>query len=182
MRDVRRGVDGYEVLGRGRGQEAEPGAAESHDGRAQALNRSSDGTNTPRRSRHGLLRLAQAASIVAAMAAELPWGDFQNHTHWARIGWIPFVSPPVRPLDIAENLLLFAPLGVFVGLEDGTSGPRAGLRAGFVALCVSFLGEWAQLYSHTRFPSATDMTCNVIGATIGAMIAAGLARAQPPIA
>jgi VanZ family protein len=123
-----------------------------------------------------------AAASLAALAAELPWGDYQDHTHWRRVGWIPFVSPPVRPVDIAQNLLLLVPLGVFVGLQGEHSGRRAGLRAGFIALCLSFLGEWAQLYSHSRFPSATDMTCNVAGAAVAAVLAARLAHRLPPAA
>jgi glycopeptide antibiotics resistance protein len=130
-----------------------------------------------RPSRQDMLRLGAAVSIVAALAADLPWGDFQNHTHWGRIGWIPFLGSPVRPFDLAQNLLLFVPLGVFVGLEGGTSGARAGLRVGLITICVSFFGEWSQLYSHLRFPSATDMTCNVIGAVVAAVIAARLTPA-----
>src|SRR6266540_454514 len=125
--------------------------------------------------RRSVLRLGIVASVIAALTADLPWGDFQNHTHWGKVGWIPFVSPPVHLLDIAENLLLFAPLAFFVGLESslerGTSWTHAAWRAAFIAFCVSFLGEWSQLYSHTRFPSAKDLTCNVAGATCAAVIA-----------
>src|SRR5947207_8040231 len=126
--------------------------------------------------RRALPRFGIAGSVLAALGADLPWGDFHGHTHWANVGWIPFVSPPVRVLDIAENLLLFAPLGFFIALENsfegGTSRRHPAWRAAFIALCVAFLGEWSQLYSHTRFPSATDLTCNVAGAICAAVITA----------
>jgi hypothetical protein len=59
-------------------------------------------------------RLAAAAFGIAGVAVDWPWGDLQNHTHWAKVGWIPFVSPPVRSFDVLQNLLLFAPFGFFV--------------------------------------------------------------------
>src|SRR5438477_655175 len=74
--------------------------------------------------RRALPRFGIVASLLAALGADLPWGDFHGHTHWANVGWIPFVSPPVRVLDIAENLLLFAPLGFFVALESDKEPER----------------------------------------------------------
>ena len=115
-------------------------------------------------------RLGLPLSIAIALAADFPWGDFQGHTHWHSVGWIPFVSPPVRPADILQNLLLFLPLGFFAALR--TTSTFKGLRNAAVwASPVSFLGEWSQLYSHSRFPSATDLSSNVIGAVLGASIA-----------
>ena len=34
----------------------------------------------------------------------VPWGSLQDHAHWARVGWLPFVSHPVRPGDIIRGL------------------------------------------------------------------------------
>lgn len=45
-----------------------------------------------------------------------------------------------------------------------------------MALFVSLLCEWAQVYSHGRFPSATDVTCNVGGA---ALASAAYLRRRP---
>lgn len=111
-------------------------------------------------------------SSAAALVADYPWGDFQGHTHWANVGWFPFFSPPVRLTDIALNVLLFLPLGFFAGLSKS----NAALRAAAIALPISILGEWPQLYSHTRFPSATDVFCNVAGAIAGSLIAAYVTR------
>ena len=116
-----------------------------------------------------MARYGLRLSIALALAADFPWGDFQGHTHWANVGWIPFVSPPVRPGDIALNLLLFVPLGVFAARRVRASGPALAQSTLF-ALVVSAIGEWIQLYSHTRFPSATDFSCNVAGALLGATL------------
>ena len=111
-------------------------------------------------------RLGLPLSIAVALAADFPWGDFQGHTHWHNVGWIPFVSPPVRPGDIALNLLLFLPLGVFAA-RRGRAPASALARSALIAFVVSVIGEWTQVYSHTRFPSATDVACNVGGALLG---------------
>ena len=108
---------------------------------------------------------------LVAFAADWPWGDLQNHTHWAKVAWIPFVSPPVRPFDVLQNVLLFAPFGWFVALSSDHSRRGAVARAALLTLLIAFAGEASQLYSHSRFPSATDLTCNVVGATVAALAA-----------
>jgi VanZ family protein len=110
-------------------------------------------------------------SALAALAADYPFADWQDHPHWANVAWVPFASPPVRPVDIALNMLLFAPLGFFAGLH-ARSTVRAAALAVAIGLPVSLLGEWTQVYSHSRFPSATDVCSNMIGAVVAAMIAA----------
>lgn len=103
-------------------------------------------------------------SLAAALAADYPWGDWVGHTHWARVGWIPFYSWPVSFKDILQNVILFFPAGCFARLAFGR---RARIRAPLLAFPVSLLGEWTQLYSHNRFPSATDLVCNIIGSLVG---------------
>ena len=39
------------------------------------------------------------------------------------------------------------------------------------AVLLSSATEWTQVYSHTRFPSTTDVSCNVIGAVLGRLVA-----------
>ena len=116
-------------------------------------------------------RFGLVLCIAIALAADIPWGDFQDHTHWQNVRWIPFVSPPVRPLDIALNLLLFFPLGVFAARRLRAPA-RTLAQSALVAFVVSVIGEWTQLYSHTRIPSATDVACNVAGALLGALLVA----------
>src|SRR4051794_37225698 len=93
-------------------------------------------------------------AIALIVLAVFPWGDFQGHTHWPKVGWIPFVSPPVRRRDIVANLLLFMPFGAAVAM-NARRAPVVVATVGGATL--SFVGEATQLYSHTRFPSATDL-------------------------
>src|SRR4051794_10778435 len=113
-------------------------------------------------------RLFLLLAIALIVLTVFPWGDFQGHTHWDKVGWIPFVSPPVRRRDIVANLLLFMPFGAAVALNVRRS--RAVGIASLSGATMSFIGEATQLYSHTRFPSATDFVTN----TVGAAVAAGL--------
>ena len=104
-------------------------------------------------------------SLAIIILAVPPWIGFEGHTHWDRVGWIPFVSPPIRLRDIIANLLLFAPLGATLARNFPT---RPVITVAVTSLLISVAGEWTQIYSHIRFPSATDVVCNVIGAVAAA--------------
>lgn len=121
--------------------------------------------------RPSVARIFAVVFGIVAFAADWPWGDLQNHTHWDRVAWLPFVSPPVRPTDIVQNLLLFAPFGCFVALSTLRSRRQGVMFAASLTLLIAFAGETSQLYSHSRFPSATDLTCNVVGAALAAAVA-----------
>jgi glycopeptide antibiotics resistance protein len=122
-----------------------------------------------------LLVLATALIVTAVT----PWGDFQGHTHWSKVGWVPFFSKPVRLRDILANILLFAPFGAVV---SRFGRERSALMMAVIAGgCLSLLAETLQLYSHTRFPSATDLVSNILGAALGAALSGWwLARARRP--
>ena len=110
------------------------------------------------------------ATLLLIVAIDVPW-DLQDHTHWAKVGWLPFWSPPVRFLDIVANVLLGVPVGIAAVVNRLRPRTAAGL-----ALLASLTGETLQLYSHTRFPSATDVVCNVGGA----LLATRFAARRPP--
>jgi len=110
-------------------------------------------------------------SFAAALAVDFPWTTWAGHSHWAKVGWIPFYSWPLSVPDIIQNILLFMPAGVCARLA---LGERARMRAVLLALPVSVLGEWTQLYGHSRFPSATDVSCNVLGTLAGVWLAGTL--------
>lgn len=112
---------------------------------------------------------ALVVSLLAGFVADYPWGDWVGHTHWANVGWVPYYSWPVRPFDILQNLLLFAPAGVSSALAFRR---RPALAAALLTLPVAFAGEATQLYSHARFPSATDLVNNVVGAALAAYVSA----------
>ena len=107
------------------------------------------------------------AAITLIVIGTFPY-DFQDHTHWDRVGWIPFVSPPIKIIDIVVNVVLFTPLGAAVAANTRSKWSMpAAIGA---AMALSLVMETGQLYSHGRFPSATDFVCNVTGAALGARV------------
>ena len=113
------------------------------------------------------MRLLLWTCLIAAVT--VPWTDMQNHTHWRKVQWIPFVSPPVKLIDIIVNILLYLPFGYW--FRKQASDDHAWWRGCVYALALSLVTEWTQLYSHSRFPSLTDTTCNLGGTAIGAVLA-----------
>jgi glycopeptide antibiotics resistance protein len=96
----------------------------------------------------------------------VPWNDVQDHSHWRRVQWIPFLTPPIKPIDLVVNVLLYWPFGYWFAKQARHRSPWR--RAILYAAALSLLTEWTQLYSHSRFPSMTDVTCNLIGTLWGA--------------
>jgi glycopeptide antibiotics resistance protein len=121
---------------------------------------------------HRRFRAAIGCAVWSAVivAATAPWTDFVGHTHWQKVQWIPFRSPPVKLLDVVVNTLLYLPLGYTLASTFGSRGRV--WRAVALAAALSLLVEWSQLYSHFRFPSVQDVICNVSGAWAGARLAA----------
>lgn len=115
---------------------------------------------TPR----GLRFWAWTALILLVV---LPWAGFQDHAHWQRVAWVPFVSPPVKVRDVVANVLLYAPWG-YLFIRYMPERLRQTWLVLVLAAMLSIASEAVQVYSHGRFPSATDAACNVIGAGIGA--------------
>jgi glycopeptide antibiotics resistance protein len=96
----------------------------------------------------------------------VPWFTYQNHSHWAGVTWIPFLSPPFKPRDIVLNTLFYMPFGFFLlrGYQR-----RTRFDAAIAGLVLSALTELTQVYGHYRFPTTTDIVCNTLGAYLGAM-------------
>jgi glycopeptide antibiotics resistance protein len=103
--------------------------------------------------------------ILVIVALVVPWQSLQNHTHWARIRWVPFVSAPVNIGDIIRNVLLYVPFGYIVASRS-SSWP---LCVGGAA-ALSWITEFTQIWSHGRFPSVQDVFMNIAGAAIGTLI------------
>jgi glycopeptide antibiotics resistance protein len=138
-------------------------------------------------------RLRLPVWIALILLVVLPWRNYQDHTHWSRVSWIPFRSPPPLSIrDVVGNVLLYVPFGAFMVLgrllarrsaarEGGKPAPPVQGRQTSplpylwpiaAAAVLSVATEAAQLYSHGRFPSSTDVVLNVTGAAIGAWLAA----------
>src|ERR1700741_399609 len=78
------------------------------------------------------------------VAATVPTTDFVSHTHWQKVQWIPFVSPPVKLVDVVVNIGLYFPFGYTLARA---SGPRfRAWRAVALAGVLSVVLEWSQLY------------------------------------
>jgi VanZ family protein len=121
-----------------------------------------------RQGRNGAARLLW---MVVLVAVSVPFDDLHAHTHWAKVGWIPFVprrGVPVKISDIIANVLLYVPLGYFE--QPRRSRPRMVGQALGESFVIAFLTELTQLYSHSRFPSATDIVCDCAGAVLGAWL------------
>ena len=105
--------------------------------------------------------------ISLIVVVVVPWGAFEPHAHWERMEWIPFVSPPVDLGDVIGNVIFYVPYGILVGRE---AAERRGafLLVTASATVLSLVTEFTQIFSNSRFPSMTDVACNVIGACIGA--------------
>lgn len=126
-----------------------------------------------RREVRWLWPLGAAMSVAAVLVAAMPFGDFQDHPHWARVRWIPFLSPPVTLVDCLLNVALFVPVGY---LFRQTAVLRHTSVVVVVSAILSATAEYTQVYSHARVPSVTDVCCNVIGAVLGAVAARRSAR------
>ena len=112
---------------------------------------------------------ATASPLVSAgliVVATLPL-DWQSHAHWTRVAWLPFLSGLVRPADLLANAVLYVPLGITLQLRMPRDARWAALTIG--AMLATSL-ELAQVWSHDRFPSATDVVMNVAGCVLGAVI------------
>jgi hypothetical protein len=113
-------------------------------------------------------RFRLAAWMIVIMAAVVPWRAPQDHPHWNRARWVPFVSPPVRARDIAGNFALYVPFGFLYA--RGRPMPAVFLRGLAYAVLLSTGTEFTQLFSHQRFPSVQDVLMNVLGAAGGMAI------------
>ena len=125
---------------------------------------------------------------VALVAVTAPWADFQAHPNWAHVGWIPFQSPPQKRVDILANIVLYIPFG-YVAAVSHRGLTRRLIVSMSTAGVLSFILETSQLFSVTRYPSATDLACDIAGAAAGAVLASvirirdsefGIRNSAPP--
>ena len=116
------------------------------------------------------LRLILATILIAAVV--VPWTSYEDHgAHWINARWMPFAvragSPPSvldrarGGAEMAGNIVLYVPFGL---ASRRLFGPWRTLA---LAVSLSTLTEWSQLYSHERIPSTADVICNLAGAWIG---------------
>jgi glycopeptide antibiotics resistance protein len=117
-------------------------------------------------------RVAFALWVGVIIFVVVPWYRIQDHSHWAGVQWVPFLTPPIRLRDIVANTLLYIPFG-YLGVR---AIDRRVARVVVMAGLLSLLTEFSQVFSHGRFPSSTDLVCNTLGAWAGALWAVRRAR------
>ncbi len=117
--------------------------------------------------------------LVIVFVSTMPWSDFQGHSHWDLVRWIPFHDDPPTPrtlFDVVGNLLLYMPFGyLYVRYRLCLNG-MVFLRVTLLAALFSVGGELFQVFTHYRIASVTDVCSNVIGAAIGVAIAMKLIK------
>jgi glycopeptide antibiotics resistance protein len=118
-------------------------------------------------------RLALLLWIAVILFVVTPWYGLRDHSHWARVQWIPFISPPIRLRDVVANTFFYVPFGYFYVRAAGRGRAGWAVAAGML---LSVATEVSQVYSHGRFPSTTDVVCNSAGAYLGAKWAASRLR------
>lgn len=126
--------------------------------------------------RNGRLRLALVLWTLVVVAISVPFSHLTLHSHWAKVIWVPF-GPPFKPFDIVANVALYVPWGFLwsVNRSGAPTRPRAAVFAALLSTTI----ELVQVFSHMRFPSATDVVANVAGAALGARAFGALGVATP---
>jgi glycopeptide antibiotics resistance protein len=115
----------------------------------------------------GLLCLLASIGVILATTL-LPCSNFVGHSHWNQVQWIPFYNHRVDLFDIVANVVLFVPFGYFASccLPDFLCDKKT-MWVLASATLLSASVEFLQIYSHSRFPSTTDICCNLLGAALG---------------
>lgn len=106
---------------------------------------------------------------LVILGCVVPWIGFQWHSHWSRVGWVPFVSGPILLRDLTANVALYVPFGWYF-VRRPSAGARAWRWAVLAGVGLSLATELTQVYSHGRFPTMTDVVTNGMGAFIGALL------------
>src|SRR3954471_12770144 len=106
-------------------------------------------------------------------AISVPLSGLTSRPQWDRVHPIPFTDPADRPRDILANIALFVPFGFSYGRRGAV------WQAVAIAAALTVTAEATQLFSTTRFPSATDVTAAVVGAGLGAIGSSLLTRTNP---
>jgi VanZ family protein len=83
--------------------------------------------------------------------------------------WAPTL---VNPIDVARNVALYVPFGMFGMVALGRHSLRGVLRVTAIALLFSLAVEALQLYTTDRVASLTDIVSAGAGSVIGASLVA----------
>jgi len=104
----------------------------------------------------------------------LPWSDFQGHSHWSSVSWLPFADLELSFsffFDLLANIILFFPFGWMLVLARSQHPPISLRLVLLLAGVLSTSVELFQSFCHGRIASATDLFTNSLGAILGASVA-----------
>jgi VanZ family protein len=104
-----------------------------------------------------------------------PW-EFALHAKATRLFWAPIVGRR-QVLDTVLNVFFYIPLGAagYLSVRRGRSGWLLAVLAGGL---LSWMIEWLQLWSPTRYANLTDLASNTAGTMLGASAAYGAIRGK----
>jgi glycopeptide antibiotics resistance protein len=102
-----------------------------------------------------------------------PLNNFVGYPHWEAIHWIPFQDFKLIPnilIDIIGNIGWFMISGYLLHywMGGGSSSFRSIATVVLIAAGISLSLEFFQVFCDNRTPSMTDVSCNIIGACLGA--------------
>ncbi len=118
--------------------------------------------------------------VLFSVAPMLPLTDFVGHPHWDAVRWVPFQDFSFSGgilQDVIGNTVWFIIVGYLLHcLVYDRTRHHLGSLEGILSIILIAAGlslslETFQIFCHNRVPSITDVTCNVIGAGIGAYLA-----------
>ncbi|NGZ03363.1 MAG: hypothetical protein CV090_09965 [Nitrospira sp. WS238] len=112
------------------------------------------------------------AILVLALAPMFPLSNFVGHPHWERVHWIPFQGfawSKNMLKDIIANTLWFVMFGYLLHYQLNWKSRLRWTVATIIATAggISLSNELFQVFCHSRYPSMTDVVCNVVGAGLG---------------
>src|SRR5262245_54873963 len=111
--------------------------------------------------------------LLIIVLCSFPW--WVDAPRWGRIGWIPLLDVLRGPYwllrDAIANWLLYIPFGFAYVRVRTAARLKSMSEAAMLGLVLSISCELYQVFSPVRFPTATDVLMNTIGALAGASIA-----------
>jgi glycopeptide antibiotics resistance protein len=110
-----------------------------------------------------------AAIFWALLAAFIVVGSAGTWTPYAPGIWAPTL---INTADIARNVALYVPFGIFGLLTLGRSDARGVARVTVIAMLFSLVVEGLQLYTADRVASLTDIVSAAVGTVAGGSVVA----------
>jgi glycopeptide antibiotics resistance protein len=105
-------------------------------------------------------------SITVILAVTtMPWSNYVGQSHWDRVIWVPFSDHPL--LEILGNVALFFPFGYFFPRARHDAYLKVWALPIITGAMLSTGVEFFQVYTHSRFPSTTDICANLLGVIFG---------------